>query len=95
METTNFHDHDAYSTWRGSSEDMKLEERFTRLDAGTLIYEFTVTDPGTWDAPWTVELPMVRNELPMFEYACHEGNYSMEAMLGGARTLDDATEGGQ
>ena len=54
-----------------------------------------MTDPGTWDAPWTVELPMVRNELPMFEYACHEGNYSMEAMLGGARTLDDATEGGQ
>ena len=94
VETTNFHDHDAYSTWRGSSTEMQLEERFTRLDADTLIYGFTVTDPGTWDAPWTVELPMVRNELPLFEYACHEGNYSMEAMLGGARTLD-ATEGGQ
>ena len=73
---------------------MRLVERFTRVDADTLEYEFTVTDPETWDAPWTVNLPMRRNEFQMFEYACHEGNYSMEAMLGGARA-DERTEGGQ
>ena len=91
VETANF---EARRDWRGSTEGMRLVERFTRVDADTLEYEFTVTDPGTWDAPWTVNLPMRRNELPMFEYACHEGNYSMEAMLGGARA-DERTEGDQ
>ena len=91
VETANF---EARRDWRGSTEGMRLVERFTRVDADTLEYEFTVTDPGTWDAPWTVNLPMRRNELPMFEYACHEGNYSMEAMLGGARA-DERAEGGQ
>jgi len=88
VETMNFQDHDAYSTWRGSSTDMKLVERFTRLDASTLMYEFTVTDPATWTRPWTATHRMQRNDLPMFEYACHEGNYSMDAMLGGARALE-------
>ena len=91
VETANF---EARRDWRGSTEGMRLVERFTRVDADTLEYEFTVTDPGTWDAPWTVNLPMRRNELQMFEYACHEGNYSMEAMLGGARA-DERAEGGQ
>ena len=91
VETANF---EARRDWRGSTEGMRLVERFTRVDADTLEYEFTVTDPGTWAAPWTVNLPMRRNELPMFEYACHEGNYSMEAMLGGARA-DERAEGGQ
>ena len=91
VETANF---EARRDWRGSTEGMRLVERFTRVDADTLEYEFTVTDPETWDAPWTVNLPMRRNELQMFEYACHEGNYSMEAMLGGARA-DERAEGGQ
>ena len=91
VETVNF---EARRDWRGSTEGMRLVERFTRVDADTLEYEFTVTDPETWDAPWTVNLPMRRNELPMFEYACHEGNYSMEAMLGGARA-DERAEGDQ
>jgi len=96
VETTNFNDHNLYSTWRGSSEDMKLVERFTRVDAETLLYEFTVSDSATWTSPWTVQVPMRRNELPMFEYACHEGNYSMEAMLGGARADErSATQDGQ
>ena len=82
VETTNF---DAKRGWRGSTPTMRLVERFTRVDADTLHYEFTVTDPDTWVAPWTVQLPMRRNELQLFEYACHEGNYAMEAMLGGAR----------
>ena len=96
VETVNFPDHDAYSTWRGSSTDMKLVERFTRLDDATLMYEFTVTDPATWTRPWTANHRMQRNDLPMFEYACHEGNYSMDAMLGGARARERQAEtGGQ
>ncbi len=91
VETDNF---EARRDWRGSTEGMRLVERFTRVDADTLEYEFTVTDPETWAAPWTVNLPMRRNELPLFEYACHEGNYAMEVMLRGARA-DEKAEGGQ
>ena len=71
--------------WRGTTPARHLIERFTRVDAETLLYEFTTTDPGTWTAPWTAEVPMRRNPLPLFEYACHEGNYSMPGILGGAR----------
>ena len=85
VQTANF---DVDRNWRGASASMRLEERFTRVDADTLEYEYTVNDPETWVAPWTVNLPMVRNDLPLFEYACHEGNYSMETMLTGARTED-------
>ena len=96
VETENFNDHERYFNWRGSSTNMKLVERFRRVDADTLSYEFTVTDPETWVAPWTAEVPMQRNELPLFEYACHEGNYSMEAMLAGARADEQkAAQGGQ
>ena len=87
VETANF---EARRDWRGSTEGMRLVERFTRVDANTLEYEFTVTDPETWATSWTVNLPMQRNELPMFEYACHEGNYAMEVMLGGARADERA-----
>ena len=85
VETKNFAEKRA---WRGSSDRMTLVERFRRLDADTLEYEYTVTDPGTWKAPWTVNLPMVRNDQPVFEYACHEGNYAMPNILGGARKLE-------
>ena len=96
VETVNFQNHDTYSTWRGSSKDMKLVERFRVVDADTLSYEFTVNDPATWTSPWTVEVPMTRNELPLFEYACHEGNYSMDAMLAGARAEErKVSAGGQ
>ena len=87
VETTNF---DVDRNWRGASAGMHLEERFTRVDADTLEYEYTVTDLDTWVAPWTVNLPMVRSDLPLFEYACHEGNYSMETMLTGARADEAA-----
>ena len=94
VETENFLDHNVYATWRGSSTDMKLVERFTRLDEDTLVYEFTVSDPATWEASWTAQHEMKLNDLPMFEYACHEGNYSMPQMLGGARSIE-AREAGQ
>ena len=87
VETANF---DVDRNWRGASADMRLQERFTRVDGDTLEYEYTVTDPDTWVAPWTVNLPMVRSDLPLFEYACHEGNYSMETMLTGARSDEAA-----
>ena len=87
VETANF---DVDRKWRGASSEMRLVERFTRVDADTLEYEYTVTDPETWAAPWTVNLPMVRSDLPLFEYACHEGNYSMETMLTGARADEAA-----
>ena len=91
VETANF---DTKRSWRGSSTGMRLVERFTRLDADILEYEYTVTDADTWTTPWTANLPMRRNELPLFEYACHEGNYSMEAMLGGARAEERKAAGG-
>ncbi len=75
----------------GSSSSMRLVERFTRVDADTLEYSFTVIDPETWTSSWTSSQPMQRTDVPMFEYACHEGNYSMEGILAGARADDRAT----
>ena len=76
--------------WRNSSASMTLVERFTRVDADTLEYEYTVTDPETWASPWTVSMPLRRTEEPMYEYACHEGNHSMYGILGGQRAEDKA-----
>ena len=82
-------DHFARDTSFGnSSANMHLLEKFWLIDADTLGYEFTITDPTTWEAPWTVMFPMRRAELPMYEYACHEGNYSMAGILGGWRRLE-------
>ena len=90
VETRNFAEKRA---WRGSSDRMTLVERFRRLDEDTLEYEYTVTDPGTWKASWTVNLPMMKSDLPLFEYACHEGNYAMPNILGGARAREQWTDG--
>jgi hypothetical protein len=82
VETINFK---GPTSFGGSSEKMKLTERF-RLDGpNTLLYQFTVEDPTTWTRPWTVEIPMARSSEPIFEYACHEGNIGMEGILKGAR----------
>ena len=78
------------TSFQNSTDTLHLVERFTRQDDDTLIYEFTVTDPTTWTAPWTVELPMRKSDLPLFEYACHEGNYGMEGTLSGARAIEKA-----
>ena len=82
IETRNFDDK---RRWRGTTEGMRLVERLTRVDAETLVYEFTVTDPETWSSSWTASVPLVLNPEPLYEYACHEGNYSMAVMLGGQR----------
>ena len=74
------------------TDTMHLVERFTRLDADTLEYEFTVHDPEIWTAPWTATVPMRRSDEPLYEYACHEGNYSLVNVLSGARAEDRADE---
>ena len=71
----------------GATEDMRVTERFTRVDEDTLLYRFTVEDERTWTKPWTAELPMVKLQPqgPLFEHACHEGNYGLYNTLAGAR----------
>jgi hypothetical protein len=87
IETTHFNGRNPFQ--RVSSEKMKLTERFRRIDETTLLYEFTVDDP-VWTKPWTVQVPWARSQGPMFEYACHEGNYGMYDILSGARATEKA-----
>ena len=68
----------------GSTAALQLTERFTRESTDVLVYEVTVNDPETWTLPWTYQLPMRRNPNPVYEYACHEGNFSMAVILAGA-----------
>jgi hypothetical protein len=68
-----------------SSEQLHVLERFTRIDANTILYHATVTDPGTWVTPWTAELTFRATTDRMFEFACHEGNYAIENYMRGAR----------
>jgi len=79
------------TSFRNSSKHLHLTERLQRLSEDTLLYSFTVTDPTTWTAPWTVELPMRLSDLPIFEYACHEGNYGMDGTLSGARVIEQTS----
>jgi hypothetical protein len=79
---------------RGSNVPMgpegKVIEKITRTGPKTIRYEFTVSDPSLWDVPWGGEYPMELTEDPMFEYACHEGNYGMANTLSGAREEEKA-----
>lgn len=75
----------------GSGETLRLIERFTRIDSNSLRYEFTVDDPATFVRSFTAAIPMRRTTAPIYEYACHEGNYSMANLLGGARMRERAT----
>jgi hypothetical protein len=85
VETTNFTDK---TRFRGSGPDLKVTERFTRLDATTLLYRFTVEDPSAWTRPWSGEYTWAWSDQPVYEYACHEGNYSLEGILKGGRRQD-------
>ena len=73
---------------RGTGPNMHLVERFTRVDPDTVAYEFTVTDPTVYTQSYTAVMPLRRTDGPLFEYACHEGNYGMEGILAGARRLE-------
>ena len=75
----------------GRSDDtITVIERFRRVDSGTVQYEFTIEDPTQWRQSFSGEFPFVRTDELLFEYACHEGNYSMEGILGGERILEQA-----
>ena len=75
---------------RGSGKGLHLVERFTRASADQLVYEYTIDDAQTFTKPWSVMVPMKKTEAPLFEYACHEGNYGMVNLLAGARAQDVA-----
>ena len=72
----------------GRRGPLAVRVRFSRADADTLRYEVTVTDPDTWTQPWTARFPIRRSDGPLFEYACHEGNYAMFNSLAGARAAE-------
>jgi len=82
IETSNFN---GKNPLRGSSENLRVVERFTRVDADTIQYKFTVEDESTWTRPWTGEIPLRKTIGPLFEHACHEGNYGLYNTLVGAR----------
>ena len=91
VDTTNFNDTPGM---RQATRDLHVVERFTRLDADTLRYEFTVDDPSVWTAPWSGEYVWPASGNRVYEYACHEANYSFRGILGGARILEqDVREG--
>lgn len=99
VETTNFRgdaeERGMANTVVGGSENMRLVERFTRVDANNIDYRFTVTDPEIFTRPWTVAAPMTKIDGRIYEYACHEGNYSIANMLSGARAQErDQQSGG-
>ena len=76
------------TNFRGSSKDTRLVERFRRIDADTVIYEFTIEDPNNYTRPWTALIPFRRTDGPLYEYACHEGNYGLTGIMAGARRLN-------
>ena len=85
VDTTNF---SGQFSVRGSDENLHLTERFTRVSPDTLLYEFTVDDPTAFTRPWTAQIPVTKTKGPIFEYACHEGNYAMVDILAGARAAE-------
>ena len=91
VEVTNFNDK---TDFRGSanirSEELSVIERFTRIGRNTILYQFTVDDPRTWTKPWSAEFALMPTEGPVFEYACHEGNYGLANILSGARAQEAA-----
>ena len=100
VEVTNFTDKTIIHPTRGTasrvnhSTDLRVVERFTRVDANTIDYRFTVEDPKTFTRPWTATIPMTRDGAPdqMLEYACHEGNHAVTNSLSGSRAQEKVTE---
>ena len=85
VETTNFNGKTHY---QGASEDLRVVERFRRVAEDRIHYEWTVQDARTWAQPWTAEIPMVKTDKLMYEYACHEGNHDLPNILSVARNLE-------
>ena len=85
VDTTNFTDRTAF---QGSTSALHVVERFTRVSADKINYQFTVDDPNTWTRPWSAEIPMLATKGPLYEYACHEANYGLLDILRGARFME-------
>lgn len=85
VDTTNF---STKTSFQGASDKLHLIERFTRVSPDMLMYEFAVDDPSAFTQPWKATIPMTMSHEPIYEYACHEGNYSLTTVLAGARTQD-------
>ena len=95
VETTNFHDKALIRGFNGDlGESLRVVERFTRVNANSIDYQFTVIDPTTWTRPWSGSLPMTRSEGLVYEYACHEGNRGMLNLLAGARIEELGVQSG-
>jgi hypothetical protein len=92
VDTTNF---TAKTAFRGSTEHLRVIERFSRTAEDMLLYEFTVEDPDTWTKSWTAQWPMAKAAGRIFEYACQEGNYGMANTLSATRALEEAARKGQ
>ena len=94
VETTNFRTDDGVVFQNANPETFRITERFSRVDAKTLNYEFTVEDPKTWTKPWTAVIPWTKidPEEQMYEYACHEDNYDIVHFLTGARAREKRGE---
>ena len=90
VDTTNFNDTPALPN---ASRNLHVVERFTRIDKDTLLYRFTVEDPTVWTAPWTGEYIWPASDDRVYEYACHEGNYSFMGIMRGARQLEAEAQG--
>jgi hypothetical protein len=93
VETTNFHPLQGFGGT--PSDDLRVIERFTRVDAETILYEFEVDNPPVYTEPWGGQLPMKRMQEQLYEYACHEGNYSLQNILSGARYQERQAADGQ
>ena len=78
------------TNFRGSGKDVHLVERCTRVGADTLLYEYTIEDPASFGSRWSAAIPMMMNRAPLYEYACHEGNYGMHNLLVSARAEEAA-----
>jgi hypothetical protein len=87
VDTTNFKDE---TTFYGSDRNMHVVERFRRIDADTILYQFDVDDPTAFTKPWKGEMTMFAAPGPIYEYACHEGNYALPGVLRGARADEKA-----
>ncbi|MBG99858.1 MAG: hypothetical protein CMN58_05880 [Solibacterales bacterium] len=89
VETTNFLRETAFQGGL-TGQQLKLVERFTAVSPKVLLYEVTVEDSTVWTSPWTYQIPMQRNDYPLYEYACHEGNYGLYNILAGAQANPDS-----
>ncbi len=93
IDTTNFNDKiisNSFNCCPNAGSRLHVVERFKLVDDDTIDYQYTVDDPETYTRPWTASVPMTRTDGPIYEYACHEGNYAMMDMLAGARAKEKA-----